>query len=240
MSFSSGTFSFRRFTIGGKSPKTVEQSHLDQLSEHILDPESGSTIEVDYGWCGGRHLLDGKFDFEHNVFNDAISCGLRVDTNSVPAELKKAYKILEEDALAAGNPSGFISKKQKASVKETLAAKVEKDLRSGKFRRGKMTPVMWDFIRHMVYSPANTAAGEYLIELFGRTFDLELLPLTAGTLAQHILQPLSRRRDYEDLRPTRFVPGNGGEGEFPEYPWTAKGPQPKDFLGNEFLVWLWH
>src|SRR6185437_11135619 len=26
----------------------------------------------------------------------------------------------------------------------------------------------------------------------------------------------------------------------PEYPWVAKGPEPKDFLGNEFLVWLWH
>ena len=26
----------------------------------------------------------------------------------------------------------------------------------------------------------------------------------------------------------------------PDYPWVAKGPQAKDFLGNEFLTWLWH
>ena len=25
-----------------------------------------------------------------------------------------------------------------------------------------------------------------------------------------------------------------------EYPWTAKGDGAKDFLGNEFLLWLWH
>src|SRR5207248_3705214 len=24
------------------------------------------------------------------------------------------------------------------------------------------------------------------------------------------------------------------------YPWVAKGPEPKDFIGNEFLLWLWH
>jgi hypothetical protein len=36
------------------------------------------------------------------------------------------------------------------------------------------------------------------------------------------------------------VSGPDGEGSYPEYPWTAKGPEPKDFLGNEFMVWLWH
>src|SRR5881628_3399849 len=34
--------------------------------------------------------------------------------------------------------------------------------------------------------------------------------------------------------------GPEGEGQYPEYPWVAKGPEPKDFLGNEFLLWLWH
>jgi hypothetical protein len=36
------------------------------------------------------------------------------------------------------------------------------------------------------------------------------------------------------------VQGPEGESQYPEYPWVAKGPQPKDFLGNEFLLWLWH
>src|SRR5258706_330359 len=55
-----------------------------------------------------------------------------------------------------------------------------------------------------------------------------------------LLEGSSRRRDYEDLRPTGFVSGPDGEGQYPEYPWVAKGPEPKDFLGNEFLLWLWH
>jgi hypothetical protein len=240
MAFSSGSISLRRFSVTGKQAKTVEQTHLDQLSALALDPEKTSPVDIEYGWCGGRHVLDSRFDFEHNVFNDALAFALRVDTNRVPAEIKRAYQILEEDALAAGNPSGFLSKKQKAGVKETLLTKVEKDMRSGRFRRSKMTPVLWDFAQKAVYSPAAVATGEHLMELFNRTFDLELTPVTSGTLGQHILQKIGRRRDYEDLRPTRFVAGQDGEGQFPEYPWTAKGPQPKDFLGNEFLLWLWH
>ncbi len=34
--------------------------------------------------------------------------------------------------------------------------------------------------------------------------------------------------------------GPGGESQWPDYPWVMKGPEPKDFLGNEFVLWLWH
>ena len=42
------------------------------------------------------------------------------------------------------------------------------------------------------------------------------------------------------MRPTRFVHGPEGESQWPEYPWVLKGPEPKDFLGNEFALWLWN
>jgi hypothetical protein len=54
-----------------------------------------------------------------------------------------------------------------------------------------------------------------------------------------MLVEAGKRRDYEDLRPTRFAHGPDGESQQPEYPWIAKGPEPKSFLGNEFLLWLW-
>jgi hypothetical protein len=36
------------------------------------------------------------------------------------------------------------------------------------------------------------------------------------------------------------VYGADGEGQRPEYPWVSKSAEPKDFFGNEFLLWLWH
>jgi hypothetical protein len=238
----------RRFAVIGDRPKSIDQSLLDALARHKLAPsEHGVPAEVEYGWCGGRHVLDGRFDFERNVYNDALAFALRVDTNRVPAELQMAYKIMEEESIAAAeaqptasNPSGIISKKQKRTAKETLSQKIDEELRSGKFRRSKMTPVLWDLPTASVYSPASGATAEKLMELFERSVGLELQPLSAGSLALKLLESRGRRRDYEDFRPTRFVLADGGESQYPEYPWTAKGPQPKDFLGNEFLLWLWH
>lgn len=241
MGFASGSVSFRRFAVIGQQPNMVEQDLLDRLSEHALkERELGVPEEEEYGWIGGRHILDGKFSFEHNVFADSLFCGLRLDTNRVPGYLKKAYQIMEEDAAAAGNPSGFISKLQKRTAKDTVRRKLEDELRTGKFRRSKMLPLLWDLPSAMVYSAATGKSQEKLLEIYERTFDLALEPISAGSLALRILEGQGKRRDYEDLRPTRFVPGPEGEGQQPDYPWTLKGPSPKDFLGNEFLLWLWH
>ena len=241
MGFASGSVSFRRFAVVGKGPSVPDQAVIDKLAEHALKPgEFGVPEEVEYGWSGGRHVLDATFNFEHNVFADCLHFALRVDTNKVPGELKKAYQIMEEDAVAAANPSGFLSKNQKRDAKETVRLKMEDELRSGRYRRSKLVPVLWDVPNSVVYSPAGNATFEKLAELFERSFGLQLEPLTAGSLGLRVLEPRGRRRDYEDFRPTRFVSGPDGEGQYPEYPWVAKGPEPKDFLGNEFLLWLWH
>jgi hypothetical protein len=242
MPFASGSVSFRRFAVvGNNHPEVIDQALLDKVAEHALkESEFGVPEEVEYGWSGGRHVLDGQFGFEHNVFGDALHIALRVDTNKVPGQLKKAYQLIEEEAVAATNPSGFISKSQKREVKDSVGRKIEEELKSGRFRRSKLVPMLWDVPSQTVYCSAGGATLEKLMEIFERTFDLKLFPLSAGTQALRLLEPTGQRRDYEDFRPTRFVQGPEGDSQFPEYPWVAKGPEPKDFLGNEFLLWLWH
>ncbi len=244
MGFASGSVSFRRFAVVGKAPKSIDQEMLDALAGLALKPgEFGVPEEEEYGWSGGRHVFDAAFSFEHNVFGDALHFALRIDTNKVPGELKKAFQIMEEEAVAAANPSGFISKSQKKDVKESIRSKVDEELRSGKYRRSKLLPILWDLPSKTLYCAAGDAAFEKLAELFERTFEkagLRLEPLTSGSIAARLLEPRGRKRDYEDVKPTRFVIGPEGDSIFPDYPWTAKGPEPKDFLGNEFLLWLWH
>jgi len=241
MSFSSGSVAFRRFAVVGETPSEITEEMLSKLSEFALKGgEGGAGEEEEYGWCGGRHILDGHFSFERNVFAECLFFALRVDTNKVPGELKKAYTLMEEEAVAAGNPSGFISKAQKKEVKETIQKQIDKDLRSGKFRRSKMVSVLWDVAGGTLYCSAGGKTLEKLQELFERTFGLTLEALSAGTNALRLLEDKGRRRDYEDLKPTRFVIGEDGESQYPDYPWTVKGDGPKDFLGNEFLMWLWY
>ena len=242
MGFPSGSVSFRRFVVTGKSMrKTVDQAMLDKLAEHVVKPgEFGAPEEEEWGWCGGRHVLDGKFSFDHNVFNDCLHFAMRVDTNRFPGSMKKAYEAMEEEAVAAANPSGFISKTQKKDVKDSVNKRIEEELKSGKFRRSKLVQVLWDLPNHTLYSTAGGKAFEKLADLFERTFELSLEPVSSGTQALRILEKRGKRREYEDTRPTRFAMGPAGDGQHPDYPWVSKGPEPKDFLGNEFLVWLWH
>lgn len=241
MGFASGSMSFRRFAVMGEQPEAIDQDMLDKLAQFALRPgEIGAPEEVEYGWSGGRHVLDGQFSFENNVYADTLSFALRIDTNKVPGDLKRAYAMMEEDAVAATNPSGFISKNQKRDVKDSVRKRIDDELRDGRFRRSKMLPILWDLPTATLYCNASGGALEQLMEIFERTYGLTLMPLSAGTIALKILEPRGKRRDYEDFRPTRFVPGPEGESQWPEYPWVLKGPEPKDFLGNEFLLWLWH
>ncbi|HEX8524942.1 MAG TPA: hypothetical protein VF669_22015 [Tepidisphaeraceae bacterium] len=242
MPFDSGSITFRRFAvIGNKQPKTFDQDHIDLLANFAIKEKDIQTTpeEVEYGWSAGRHILDADFSFDNNVFADCLHFALRIDTNKFPGELRKAYQLMEEDAAARKNPSGFISKMQKRDAKDVVSRKIEDELRAGHFRRSKLVSLLWDSSTSTVLSPATGKSFEYLAELFERTFDLTLQPLSSGSLALRILEPKGKRRDYEDVKPTRFVPSQQSEAEYPEYPWVLKGPEPKDFLGNEFLLWLW-
>jgi len=240
MSFDSGSISFRRFAVVGPHIESITQDILDTLAAHTLrSPDIGVPELTEYGFCGGRHILDNEFSFDRNVFADCLSFALRIDTNKIPADVQRAHLIIEEEAAAKDNPSGFISKVQKKDAKDAVRRKLEEDLRAGRFRSTKMLPILWDFEHRILYTAANPKQFELLAELFERAFNLSLQPLTAGSLALRLLEPDGRRRDYEDFKPTRFIIGPDGESQFPDYPWTLKSPEPKDFLGNEFLLWMW-
>lgn len=241
MGFESGTMSFLRYAVIGQSPTMPDERLLEKLAEHAIRPsETGLPEEVEYGWCGPRHLLDTSFDFEHCVFNECLFFALRVDTNKVPSEIRHAWQVIEEDALAKTNPSGFISKQQKRLARETMNQRMDEELRSGKYRRSKHIPMLWDLPNGVVYGPSSLGVREKLTELFSITFGLELEPLTSGNIAIRELERRGKRREYEDCVPTRFAKSPQDPDAPAEYPWTAKGDGAKDFLGNEFLLWMWY
>ena len=237
MPFANGSLSFQRFAVVGKGPKGVEEELLEKAREHRLLEAEGPVEDETWGWCGGRHLLDGSFDYESNVFNDCLHLGLRIDTNKPPGDLKRAYRAMEEQA--AQGDRQFLSKSDKRDAKDAADRRIEEEQREGRFKKSKMTPILWDVPAGVVYGPSSITLAEKLYELFDRTYGLSLIPLTSGNLALRRLESTGRRRDYEDARPTRFVVGPQGESHAAEYPWVSKGPQAKDFFGNEFLAWLW-
>ena len=235
MAFSSGAVSFGRFYLSGKAPREVDEKLLESLRAHLLkESEIGAAPEEEYGFCGGRHVWDATIGFETNVYAEALCLAMRVDTNKVPAEVKKAYQLTAEES--AGRDSAL----HRQRAREQMKQQIDSDIRSGKYRRSKLVPILWDLPHGVIYSPATGANGEKLIELFERALGIELEAATSGTIAEHLLMKQSRRRDLEDMRPTRFVSVGGESGAMFDYPWLPRGEGGRNFLGNEFLLWLWH
>lgn len=261
MSFETGRVSFSRFLVNGKAPASADIDLLDILSRHAFEQtEIGAPPEVESGWVAGDHLFDTQFDFEKNVFGADRAAGagtilrfaMRIDTNKVPPQIQRAFRQINEQAVAATNPSGFASRQQKQEARDLADRQAHEELASGKHRRSKLVPVFWDLTNRMLYCGAiSNVAAEQLTLCMRRSFDVDIEALSAGTLAGEMVIEQGARRDYEDLQPTAFTATpesamadhQDADGPrpltIPSVPWTFKGGNTRDFLGNEWLIWLW-
>jgi len=257
MPFRSGSVTYARFRVVGSGssqpPREVDQSLLDALAERVLKPsEIGEPPALEFGWCGGRHVYDDSFDPAHVAYGSTLLFGLRVDSNKVPSDIRRAYRALAESVYEADSNTGFISRRERQAAREEAEDRCRRELASGRFRRSKMIDVLWDLPRGVVLAPAtgdDVVAG--LRALFEETFDVTLRPLSAGALAHDEAAATGRGRDVEDARPSIFTPAPPGSRDpaddesveasspdRPNPPWTQASAEPADFLGNEFLLWL--
>ena len=255
MPFQSGRVTFCRFRVEGDAPTAVDDTTLATLADHSFqETEIGAPDEVESGWTTGDHLFDTQFTYEKNGYGDMLLFALRIDTHKVPADVKRAYKRINEQAALQGtdNPTGFLSKREKRDAADLAGRQVHEDLATGKYRKSKAVPVLWDLPRGVIYcGAAGNTITEQLDKLMMDSFNVNLSPLTAGVIAGEHLHNKGRLRDYEDARPTTFTdpPSNASADHenasgprdinIPSCPWTATSIDTKDFLGNEFLIWLW-
>ncbi len=248
MAFDTGRVSYCRFLVKAskrKLPTAVDEKLLELLNEHSFTESSAGAPQVESGWITGRHILDTQFTYEKNGFGNQLLLALRIDTNKPPAELRQAYKLIQLDAAASANPAGAASRAARQEAVQLAQRQLHEELASGRFRRSKSVPVLWDLLQSVVYFGATgSAAHEQLHEQFRQTFDATLTPLGSGALASSLLAGEHRARDFEDLRPTAFTNApqtEEGSSAAPSVPWVnaSEGAATKDFLGNEFLLWLW-
>jgi hypothetical protein len=225
-----------RFRVDGPAPRIFGADELAKLDEHAIGKQrivAGDGSQT--GWTAGDHALDTAFELEKNVINDAMHFALRVDENKPPGELIKAYTAIELKALAASNPSGIPSARQKREAKLTAKERLEEEARDGRFLKRKVTPLVWDRPSNelLVGSTSASAIARARV-LFQQTFGMWPQPLRAGQQALGVAESRDVTRALDDAAPCGFVAGHDGE-----IAWEPDD-RSRDFLGNEFLLWLWH
>jgi hypothetical protein len=237
MGFLTGRVTCMRFRVSGRPPRNFDNEILDRLAENAIGKQrvmAGDGSQT--GWIAGDHILDTMFDLAKNVVNDALHVNMRVDEIKMPSDLLRAYYQVELSALAATNPSGFASGKQKRQAREYAKDRLENEAKDGRYLRRKAIPVMWDApSNELLVGTTSVTALDRLVTLFHHTFERKFELLGAGKQAFAQAEATNRARAVDDARLTGFTPG----GQVSETAWMPDETN-RDFLGNEFLLWLWY
>ena len=237
MGFFTGRASFLRFRVNGPAPRMFGEEHLERLAAFQAGRQRIASADgIESGWSAGEHVLDTDFDLAKNIINDTLHFDLRVDTEKLPSDLFRAYYAVELKALAANNPSGFASAKQKREARESARERLEEEAKDGRFRKRKCIPTLWDAkSNEVLFGATSLTHVDRLTSLFQQTFGHDLESVTAGRRAYQLAELHQRTRSVDDSSPSAFVPGVTPE----DVAWIADDAS-RDFLGNEFFLWLWY
>jgi hypothetical protein len=237
MGLLSGPITLESFRISGAKSRQFGAEQLKVLERFAIDRvETSSLDEPSVGFLAGGHLFDQTFDLEKNVIGEALHAAIRIDTNQIPAAVRKAWLQMETAALAADNPSGRPTKAQRQEAREAVQARCEEEARTGKFKRMQQFPVLWDSRQGLLhFGGTSPTASDFCADLFLRAFDLDLERLTAGKRAQEWAAAAKRGKALEDTVPSQWLPEHSAT----EIAWCDNETGNLDFLGNEFLLWLW-
>jgi hypothetical protein len=236
MGFFTGRVSCSRFRASKSAPRMFGPEYLEKLSESRIGKQRVATGDgSQVGWIAGDHILDTKFDLAKNVINDTLQFAIRIDELKIPGDLYRAYYQVELEALASQNPSGHASARQKREARQIAKDRLEQEAKDGRYLRRKLIPVLWDGLSNEVLvGTTSSTVIDRLHVLFKQTFDRSLDFLGSGRQAFGHAEVDGRQRAVDDATPTVFV-----HGQLEEIAWVADETN-RDFLGNEFLLWLWY
>ena len=256
MPFRHGAVSYSRFGVLGEFPDAAGDGTLAMLSRHVVRNRTVAEEGVSSGWCTGRHVFDADFTWESCGFSGAILCAMRVDTAKVPSEIRRAYVAMAEDERRSrengADVAGVLSRGARREAKAEAERRCKEEITEGKYRRIAMTPVLLDLVRRTVLAPVSSdAALKELRGLMEGTYGCKLNRRTSGGVAADLLGARGMTSDLDDALPDAFtappalaapradVDAPSRAKGRPEVPWSLAGGEPRDFLGNVFLLWLW-
>jgi hypothetical protein len=236
MGFLSGSVTFERFRITQDSTGSFGEEHLEILRKNVIDSSNKNLFEEpSVGFTGGAHLLDTEFDAEKNIIGDAMHFGIRIDSVQIPGPIKQAWTHIELSGALKDKPNARPTKVQREEAKEAVEARCAAESKKGNYKRMSVTPVLWDAATETIYlGSTSEKSNDSCLALLQSAFDLEFTRVTSGTLASEMAESAEQTEALFAATPTSFLPDTPALMVW----WNGMGDN-YDYLGNEFLLWLW-
>ena len=236
MGFLSGSVTFERFRIEKDPSGSFGDEHLEILKQHRIGKSNARLHEQpSIGFTGGSHLLDTEFDREKNILGEALHFGVRIDTCNIPGPIKRAWMQIELVGIMGDQLGSRPTKAQRQEAKEAVDARCELEAQKGNFKRMAETSVLWDADTETVFlGSASEKTNDSCIDLLERAFGLEFSRVSSGKLALEYAHEAGANSELFAIEPTAFLPG-----ESAQVTWWNGMSDNYDYLGNEFLLWLW-
>jgi hypothetical protein len=245
MGFWNGRVTYTRYRLSGESPLPFGDEILEQARQRLIGVNNlaGPLDSVVTGWAGGDHVLDLNIEPGKNIIDDSLHLAIRIDADKIPGALLRAYTQIEVEAREKLNPSGVVTKAQRLEAKEAARIRIEMEAADGRFRRLSHYPILWDGRTSTLYvGSTSTTVLDHVQSLFRETFGRLLEPITAGSLARSFAPGVAGEQEFAmgSLEHGSLALAESNAAEATHVAWTDGDSGSLDFLGNEFLVWIWH
>ena len=235
MAFASGPISCQRFYISGPIPSEITDEFIATLNARAFGKLAPLADETQIGWIGPRHLFETEITPEAIAFGRFAHLGVRLDRLKIPSNVLKAYIRMEEEAALQAGGREFLGRSEKRRAKDAAILRAEQEAKEGRFRRLASYPVLIDLEEKIVYlGNLGEGLGEKVMQLFADTFGVALDPADPERIATRLMLAAKNSRALENLPPCHLVRPPS------EYAAGDVGAFDLNFLGKEFLTWLWY
>lgn len=200
-----GTVTIRRYLVrGDQMPDTTRM--LRGARAHVLTPiDPKSEVEKVAGWATLTDPTDLELTAENIFFGGTVGLALRVDTLVPPSAVVK--RLVAEKLKQT-------SRRPNRAEKQAAKDEVKKSLRSRYLPTMRATDLIWQTDLGQVYFWSHAkATNELLLDLFFKSFGLELVPNGPGLVASKGTIPMGTEPTPELVFGFPGMPGRLSEDE---------------------------
>lgn len=206
MGIFSGNLSYMRYFVEGTPPIENRDDFIERIQLYAI-PELTADNEDEQvtGWTLTESVLDTEFSIEKVFHNEYIIFSFRIDSWKIPAALQKAHQVAAERAHMEEQNREKLGKREKNLIKD----KVRKELKNQTLPNLATYDVCWHPESGILrFWSLSARSNEMFVELFEKTFGLQLTPQTPYTIAERCGFEEEELVQMVNLEPQVFVEGD--------------------------------